>query len=94
MSDWSKDEIIMNMVCDIRCDIYGDIYGHEQMAERIADHIDALEAENKALRDGLAFYANPKTYEGVWDRQFGATVYEIMSDSGRRARALLAKGEK
>lgn len=74
---------------------YGDVpLGALDAMSDAADRIDALEAENKALREGLAFYANPKTYEGVWDRQFGATVYEIMSDSGRRARALLAKGDR
>lgn len=56
-----------------------------------ADRIDALEAENKALREALQWYVdNDETNEGGdWEE-----INEFWLEGLRRARALLAKDNK
>lgn len=86
------DAMISCEKCEAKTSIYVSTeYAAEAWNRRPSD---ALEAENKALRDGLKFYADRENYNGKWDRQFKIDVYGIFHDSGNRARALLAKGEK
>ena len=51
-----------------------------------ADRIDALEAENKALREGLEFYSD----KANWLVPYIAAS-PVVIDGGHRARALLEK---
>ena len=53
-----------------------------------ADRIDALEAENKALREGLEFYSD----KANWLVPYIAAS-PVVIDGGHRARALLEKEE-
>lgn len=51
--EWSKESIMMDMVCEIRTDIHGDIYGHEFLAERLADHIKYLKDKVERLEEQI-----------------------------------------
>lgn len=62
---------------------------HDDVEYVRADRITALEAENKALREGLEFYAGPENYVGRGDLL--TMDFIIFEDCGDRARALLAK---
>lgn len=60
--------IVVDMVSDIRCDMIGDIYGHEALADRIADHIAALEKKiAELLQDAKKLYALEAHGVDNWD---------------------------
>ncbi len=48
-----------------------------------------LESQRDKLREALAFYANPKTYEPQGHPQIDYEITAINSDRGKRARAAL-----
>lgn len=50
----------------------------------------ALTAEIERLREALEFYANPKTYSGVWDAKIKSKFWAIHADRGNIARAALS----
>ena len=55
---------------------------------------DALEQQNRDLREALRYYADERKYEQDEDaREVGVTDYPILHDAGHAARQALAEGE-
>jgi hypothetical protein len=69
--------------------------------DTLAARVLELEAENKRLREGLAFYANPdawnhppvKTRNGLISVEYENEASQLQKDRGKIARAALKGGE-
>jgi len=59
----------------------------------LREQVAALEIKNRALHDGLAFYADEDNYRlQTWD--YGYIASEVQKDEGETARVIMIKAKK